>query len=205
MPIRVTTRKMLPKVLPMPRPISIAICAFVAGILVAAALLLGLNQVIYVELTKASLASSGRRASYFDRLTEAGALGKKRARDYALSWYRKSPAYGVFFVLSDRSLWRGYSSQEIRKMLGPPWRKGVGHDIWRVRDHLMPEFVVYLAVEYEDGMYARMGLPGSETPSDHYPQNAVYRLDGEYEVPPPFAVPDPPAGDADGGRSEPGP
>jgi len=68
-------------------------------------------------------------------------------------------------------------------MLGLPIIVGNDYDIWRLQrldyDYELPD--LYVAVEYENDIYSRIGFPAGTTPSDNDPTNASYCLKNNYK------------------------
>jgi hypothetical protein len=105
--------------------ISIFIC------LIVIELVTGIIRYAYIENTRESLAETGQRVRYFERLCNAGLLGRNRARSYALNHFKRNPHYGQYFLLLDRSLWVGYSRKEMRIILGTPFKEGEDYVVWK--------------------------------------------------------------------------
>jgi hypothetical protein len=157
----------------------ISICAC----LIALELVTGIIRYAYIENTTESLTETGLRVRYFERLCNAGLLGRNRARSYALNHFKRNPHYGQFFLLLDRSLWAGYSRKEMRSILGTPFKEGEDYDVWkftRTGSGDDTQTASHMAVEYENETYARMGFPYGGTPSDDDRANASYRLKRDY-------------------------
>lgn len=147
-------------------------------------MIFGYIRVAYIEETNwgGNLSESGKRHAYLDSLSSAGLVGREKAREYALMWFHMKPSYGLFFVLDNRYLWDDHTQIEIRTLFGEPQVKEQNYDAWIISYENHPSN--YIVVEYEDNIFARIGLVGdygtARIPAESFPHNQPYLLSGDY-------------------------